>query len=100
MSSTPDEGNSFAAEIAKFNAQLQNQKEKIIKDRLKALKKLHILKDIKTRRFKKLLIEDYSNCQKVYIDNGTHDGLLIVTFLKPKEGELTDGEFKFQLKYY
>ena len=87
-------------EIERLTKLLFNQKETIIKDRLKKLGKLNILKNIKEARFKKLIVESHPNAELVYIDNGTLKGHLLVTFLKPKEHELTDTTLLFQLQYY
>jgi len=81
--------------------QIRNKKWAIIKERLKAIEMLHVLKDIKSKRFKPLIIEeDKTGTQTVYVDNGTWGGLRLVTFLPEEEHEMKDNEFKGHLKYF
>lgn len=60
---------------------LQSKKQSIILERIKAVtgEDFDIEKE-KTRRFKRLLFEVSENQETVYLDDGTPDGLRIVTF--------------------
>src|SRR3990167_4760294 len=64
----------------------------------------HLLENIETRRFKKVVVEKYDDCEKWWADNGTDEGILIVTFLNPAPQFTNniDREFKMttEIKYY
>jgi hypothetical protein len=83
-----------------YLAKMVKLKEKVIFDKLKEINKLNILRDFEKKRFKKLMIVQKSNKEEVWIDNGTINGKLLVTFVKSTEMELKDEQFKWQLKYY
>lgn len=83
-----------------YLAKMVKLKEKVIYDKLKEKNKLNILRDFEKKRFKKLMIVQKPNKEEVWIDNGTINGQLLVTFVKSTEMELKDEQFKWQLKYY
>jgi len=79
--------------------EIHQQKEGVIKSRLKEFRLLYKLKHSKERRFKKILIEVDDKYEHVYVDNNTITGLRVVSFLKD-EPKLEDGKIVFELKYF
>lgn len=93
------------AELIKFSEtyirRMNNKKMDIIEEKLKALGKKNILKDLDKKRFKKLMVEMHPGGKEVvWIDNGTYTGLRLVTFINPQDHEIIHEEFRFSLKYY
>jgi len=81
--------------------QLLNKKWDIIKERLKLLNKLHLLKNLEKKRFKPIQIEiSKEGAETVWINDGSWKGKRLVTFLPEENHEMNDNEFKGQLKYY
>ena len=84
--------------------ELQAKKEQVIKDKFAEKGFAHLLENIETRRFKKVVVEKYDNCEKWWADNGTNEGILIVTFLNPAPQFTNDIEREFkmttEIKYY
>lgn len=80
--------------------QIRNQKMEIVKARLKALKKLNLLKDLDKKRFKPIMTEKFTDgTEKIWINDGTYSGKLLVTFLPLTEAEINDKDFKGKLLY-
>jgi hypothetical protein len=80
--------------------QLNKQKWLIVKQKLKQLGKLNLIKDLDKQRFKKIMVEMHPDKEVFYYDNKTLKGARLVTFLKPTEPELNDKEFKTKLLYF
>jgi hypothetical protein len=101
--STPETPSpTLEAEISKLSAAIQSKKEQIIRERLKKIGRSAVLKDFHSKRFKKLIIEDDGTHQRVWIDNGTLTGQLLVTFLKASEPtSLPESDsINIKLKYF
>lgn len=64
--------------------ELAKKKEDILIKRLKEKGFEYLLKGIETRRFKRINVEISETEEKIYVDNGTEEGLLIITFVKPE----------------
>lgn len=80
--------------------QIRNQKMEIVKARLKSLKKLNLLKDLDKKRFKPIMTEKFNDgTEKIWINDGTYSGKLLVTFLPLTEAEINDKDFKGKLLY-
>jgi len=84
--------------------ELQAKKEQIIKDKFAEKGFAYLLENMEKRRFKKVIVEKWDDCEKWYADNGTDEGTLIVTFLNPTP-QFTNNierEFKMtmEIKYY
>lgn len=80
--------------------QIRNQKMEIVKARLKALKKLNLLKDLDKKRFKPIMTIQYTDGkEEIWINDGTYKGKLLVTFLPLTEAEIKDNDFKGKLLY-
>lgn len=80
--------------------QIRNQKMEIVKARLNALKKLNLLKDLDKKRFKPIMTEKFNDgTEKIWINDGTYKGKLLVTFLPLTEAEINDKDFKGKLLY-
>ena len=81
---------------------LMKKKEQIIRDKFTEKGFSHLLENLETKRFKRILVENLDNCEKYYADDGSDNGVLIVTFLK--ENYITDINeqfmFKSEIKYY
>lgn len=80
--------------------QIRNQKMEIVKERLKRLKKLNLLKDLDKKTFKPILTKQYPDREEIWIDNGTIKGHLLVTFMNRTEAEMQDKDFKCKLLYF
>lgn len=84
--------------------ELQAKKEQVIKDKFAEKGFAHLLENIEKRRFKKVVVEHWEDCEKWFADDGTDEGLLIVTFLnsEPLFTKNPDREFKMttEIKYY
>lgn len=84
--------------------ELQTKKEQVVKDKFSEKGFAHLLENIDKRRFKKVAIEHFEDCEKWYADDGTDEGVLIVTFLipEPRFTNNINGEFKIttEIKYY
>lgn len=68
-----------------LSTKIMDMKEAEVRKRLKALGMEHLLEGVKERRFKRLHIEqepfDFAqSVERWYVDDGTDDGLLLVTF--------------------
>ena len=80
--------------------EIRNKKLSIVKSRLKALKKLNLLKDLDKKRFKPIQTVQYPDGkEEVWINDGTWKGKLLVTFLPLSEAEMQDNDFKGKLLY-
>jgi len=79
--------------------QLFKKKEEIVRLRLKQLGKLNILRDINKKRFKKLMVEMYPDCEEVWIDDGSWKGKRVVTFYQVQDTQMEGQELKFKLVY-
>jgi len=96
-----EEANKIADEAAlNLKREIDNTKWKVIKERLKALKKLSLLKDLDKKRFKKIMLVHEGNKEVVYIDDGTYSGMRLVTFIKPEKHEIKDFKLLYPLKYF
>jgi len=69
----------------RFKKELMAKKNDVIKSRFTEKGFGHLLIDIEGKRFKRVVVEQYPDCEKWYADNGTDEGILVITFLKPKE---------------
>lgn len=65
--------------INKLISDLNNKKDLLIKERLSALNLLHLLPTEKTK-FPKVLCEQHPDEEIWFVDNGTKEGLRIITF--------------------
>lgn len=63
--------------------QLELKKEEIIKTKLEEKGFYSIVTDNPKRRFKKMMIENHPDCEKYFVDDGSINGHLLVTFYKP-----------------
>lgn len=63
---------------------INRQKGEVVRQRLVFHNLIHLLDEKnEDNRFKRLLWEDHPDREDVYVDNGTKEGLLLVTFYKP-----------------
>lgn len=89
--------------IAKLADDLSKKKEEIIKQKFAEKGFSHLLDGLDKRRFKRIVVESNADCEKYYADNGTDDGVLIVTFFRQynKFTKGDSGEFgiKAEIKY-
>lgn len=96
--------NYMQEKIKEISKQLQLKKEDIIKEKIKEKGFSHLLDDIDKKRFKKILVENYEDCEKWYADDGSNEGVLIVTFLKHTHETFSNDNREFgiktELKYY
>lgn len=79
------------------------KKEQIIKQKLEEKGFSHLLNNIEGRRFKKIMIERSEDSEKYYVDNGTDEGLLIVTFTDIDckfSNDFLENKIISELKYY
>jgi uncharacterized protein YegJ (DUF2314 family) len=100
-----DCGRTYMREIANnVVRELQAKKEQVIKAKFAEKGFGHLLENIETRRFKKVVVERYDNCEEWWADNGTEEGILIVTFFNspPQFTNNIGQEFKMttEIKYY
>lgn len=83
---------------------IQAKKDKIIKDKFAEKGFAHLLENLETKRFKRVLVEQSNECEKWYADNGTDEGVLIVTFLTPiptlKDSPENEFTITAEIKYY
>lgn len=83
--------------------QITEKKQTVIKQRLQSLGLSSILDGLQKRRFKRIQCEKHPDREEWWIDNGTTDGLLLVTFYEVKNGFEYDDEgfasFKYDLQY-
>jgi len=97
-----DEMTHFDEMMEKHLESLMKKKEQIIRDKFTEKGFSHLLENLETKRFKRILVENLDNCEKYYADDGSDNGVLIVTFLK--ENYITDINeqfmFKSEIKYY
>jgi len=68
---------------AKLGKQLADKKDELIKERLIEKGFEHILSDSPTRRFKRIVVEKHPDYEHWYADNGTEEGVLIISFKNP-----------------
>lgn len=80
--------------------QIRNQKEAIVKQKLKEIGMLKVLKDIHLARFPKLMVVMQGGKEIVYVDNKTLKGLKLVTFEMIDDPTIEGNEFKTKLFYY
>lgn len=85
-------------------AKIQANKEQIIKAKFAENGFAHLLENIENKRFKKVVCERSGIYEKWYADNGTDEGVLIVTFVDPDLQPINnlDREFRMEMgiKYY
>lgn len=91
--------------INKMTKEFKEKKDSIIKQKLEEKGLSHLLVDIKNQRFKRIAIEQCGNLEKWYADNGTNEGLLIVTFdtsfvTKAPDNFIGDFSIESLIKYY
>jgi malate synthase len=83
---------------------LESKKEQVIKDKFAEKGFAHLLENLAKSRFKKVAVEQWSDREEWYADNGTDEGVLIVTFLKPTPqitNNLNNGlQMTAEIKYY
>lgn len=87
-----------------FFRELEAKKEQVIKDKFAEKGFAHLLEDVEKRRFKRVVVEQFDDCEKWWADDGTEQGVLIVTFLNsaPQFSNNIDRDFKItaEIKYY
>jgi hypothetical protein len=74
--------------IEKITRQLQQEKERVLRERFEKKGLGYLLENIETKRFKRVLVQIHEDCEKWYADIGNDEGELIVTFFyntPPKE---------------
>lgn len=85
-------------------AELQAKKEAVIREKFAEKGFAHLLENLEAKRFKRVVIEKSSDCEKWYADNGTDEGVLIVTFknIEPKFTNNFDEPrtIKTEIQYY
>jgi hypothetical protein len=64
-------------------AKLQNKKEAIINEFFINKGYGHLLENVESKRFKKVIVEKYPDREEWWADDGTDSGVLIITFLNP-----------------
>lgn len=90
--------------IRKMSEDIEKKHYEIILQRLKEVAGIDFdFESEKKRRFKNVLIVHEGEKQKVYYNDGSVDGLLIVTFVldyQPPSLNNIGNEVNFELKYY
>ena len=85
-------------------AELQAKKEAVIREKFAEKGFAHLLENLEAKRFKRVVIEKSGDCEKWYADNGTDEGVLIVTFknIEPKFTNNFDEPrtIKTKIQYY
>lgn len=84
-----------------YNTCLINRKEAIIKKKLSEHGFYHLIDVLDKSKFCPILIEEHPDCEKVFVNDGTLDGFLLVTFF-PVVSEpypLNGSPIVFKLKY-
>lgn len=66
--------------IQQIVTELEAKKEAIFKEKLAERGLSHLLNDIEKKKFKPILIEKHPDWTHYYADNGTNEGLRIVSF--------------------
>lgn len=88
----------------KFIGELQAKKEAVIREKFAEKGFAHLLENLEAKRFKRVVIEQSGDCEKWYADNGTDEGVLIVTFknIEPKFTNNFDEPrtIKTEIQYY
>lgn len=88
----------------KFIGELQVKKEAVIREKFAEKGFAHLLENSEAKRFKRVVIEKWDDCEKWYADNGTDEGVLIVTFknVEPKFTNNFDEPMmmKTEIQYY
>lgn len=82
---------------------IHDRKEAIIKMKFKEKGFGYLLMDIEKKRFKRIIIEKHPDCEKYYADNGTDEGLLIVTFKNMDStlsNDLNSYKIESSIQYY
>ena len=104
LGSTGQEHNIVASLVNNIAIELQRKKDQIIIAKFEEKGFSHLLATIENKRFKRILIERHPDCEKWFADNGTDEGVLIVTFLNPSQQlpDVFDKEFKIitEIEYY
>lgn len=67
--------------ISNLSEQLNLKKEEIIKDKFNEIGLSHLLENLNNSRFKRVIIEVDGEFERWYADNGTIEGLLVITFI-------------------
>ncbi len=98
----PLENNSVIAEVLNtLLERIQKQKEGLIKDRLTEMGMEYLLNDLNVRRFKRILCEKMPGEETYWADNGTIEGVRIITFKSPEpNNDYNNNSIGFELKYY
>lgn len=99
MNITEELNEAQKAEIERIQAEINKQKEGIIKSRLKTMGLLYKLKNSSKRRFKKIMIEVDEVAEHVWVDNNTTEGLRVVSFIKP-DPKIEGSELSMDIKYF
>jgi hypothetical protein len=100
-----DSSQTYMQEIMnKFIGELQAKKEAVIREKFAEKGFAHLLENLEAKRFKRVVIEQSGDCEKWYADNGTDEGVLIVTFknIEPKFTNNFDEPrtIKTEIQYY
>lgn len=71
--------------IRSLTDKIQAKKLLLIGDRLKQMGLSHLMDGDGTRRFKRIMMEKHPDREIYYADNGTVDGVRIITFVEEQE---------------
>ena len=66
--------------LTDFSHQIQAKKDKIVRDRFAEKGFAHLLENIEKSRFKRVVVESEGGFERWFADDGTENGVLIVTF--------------------
>lgn len=99
MNITDEQPDKVNEELERIKAEINKQKEGIIRKKLKELGLLYKLKHSKERRFKKIMIEVDEDFEHVFVDNNTIEGLRVVSFAKP-DPKIEGSELSMDIKYF
>jgi hypothetical protein len=96
--------NTFTEEYtAKIVKELNDKKDALIKQRLIAKGLERYITDSPKRRFKRMMVEQHPEWEHWYADDGTEDGVLIISFERfsgSQTGYTFEGNtLSFELKY-
>jgi hypothetical protein len=81
-------------------SQINKQKWIVIKQKLKEISKLNLIKNLELQRFKNICIEIQGDKEVVYYRDGTLKGKRLVTFVAHNEAQIEGSEFKTKLLYF
>lgn len=94
-----DTTNFLQDNLKRVQEEFKAKKNEVVKERLDILGIEMDLEKEGRRRFKSFMVESGPDEETIYYNDGTEEGLRIVTFIKPKDS-IDGNTWSFKLNYY